>query len=121
MLTQLGDPAVQFCSKDYTKALLEWVDPECLPEYLGGTSKATLLDDVGPWQDPKILAQARALPHILLHLAAVGRQDAVLTISNKLQGPQVNQSPAHIARFLTLYPSCSGITRALAGHEDTLD
>ena len=47
------------CPKDYTKALLEWVDPESLPEYLGGTSKATLLDDAGPWQDPKILSQAR--------------------------------------------------------------
>ncbi len=38
-------------------ALLKWVDAESLPEYLGGTSKATLLDDAGPWQDPKILAQ----------------------------------------------------------------
>lgn len=39
--------------------LLKWVDPENLPEYLGGTSKATLLDDAGPWQDPKILAQVQ--------------------------------------------------------------
>lgn len=48
---------LQVCPKDYTKALLQWVDPENLPEYLGGTSKATLLDDAGPWQDPAIIAK----------------------------------------------------------------
>ena len=51
---------LQVCQKDPTKALLEWVDADSLPEYLGGTSKATLLDDAGPWQDPKILAQVEA-------------------------------------------------------------
>ena len=50
----------QFCPRDFGKALLEYVDPESLPEYLGGTSKATLLDDAGPWQDPKVLAQVEA-------------------------------------------------------------
>ena len=44
--------AVQVCPRDYTSVLLQWVDPESLPEYLGGTSKATLLDDAGPWQVP---------------------------------------------------------------------
>jgi len=48
---------MQLCSSNYTKVLLEWVDPENLPEYLGGTSKATLLDDAGPWQDSKIMAE----------------------------------------------------------------
>ena len=48
---------VQICKTDFVPALLKWVDAENLPEYLGGTSKATLLDDAGPWQDPKILAQ----------------------------------------------------------------
>ena len=36
-------------SKDYQKALLDWVEPGSLPDYLGGTSRATLLDDAGPW------------------------------------------------------------------------
>ena len=36
------------------------MDADSLPEYLGGTSKATLLDDAGPWQDPKVLAQVEA-------------------------------------------------------------
>lgn len=48
---------VQLCSSNYTKVLLQWVDAENLPEYLGGTSKATLLDDAGPWQDPKIMGE----------------------------------------------------------------
>ena len=47
---------VQVCPKDYRPTLLKYVDPECLPEYLGGTSKHTLLDDAGPWHDPKIMA-----------------------------------------------------------------
>ncbi len=41
-------------------ALLHWVEKENLPEYLGGTSKATLLDDVGPWQDPRLIAEIKA-------------------------------------------------------------
>ncbi len=48
---------VQVCPTNYTKVLLQWIEPENLPEYLGGTSKATLLDDAGPWQDPKIIAE----------------------------------------------------------------
>lgn len=52
-----GVNPAQICKTDYVPALLKWVDAESLPEYLGGTSKATLLDDAGPWQDPKVLAQ----------------------------------------------------------------
>ena len=47
-------------SRDYQKALLEWVEPANLPDYLGGTSRATLLDDAGPWQDPGIVAEIEA-------------------------------------------------------------
>lgn len=36
------------------------MDKESLPEYLGGTSKATLLDDAGPWQDPALIAEIDA-------------------------------------------------------------
>ena len=48
---------MQVCPSNYTKVLLQWIEPENLPEYLGGTSKATLLDDAGPWQDSKIMAE----------------------------------------------------------------
>jgi hypothetical protein len=46
---------VQICQTNYQKDLLEWVAPENLPEWLGGTSKGTLLDDCGPWSDPEVL------------------------------------------------------------------
>ena len=44
---------------NYLPQLLNWVDKDNLPQYLGGTSTATLLDDVGPWQDPAVVAQVR--------------------------------------------------------------
>ena len=40
--------------------LLSWVSAENLPEYLGGKSKATLLDDAGPWNDPSLIAEVDA-------------------------------------------------------------
>jgi hypothetical protein len=46
---------VQICQTNYQKDLLEWVAPENLPEWLGGTSRGTLLDDCGPWSDPEVL------------------------------------------------------------------
>ncbi|CAL5220070.1 g2021 [Coccomyxa viridis] len=52
---------IEMCPTNYTKVLLQWIEPENLPEYLGGTSKATLLDDAGPWQDPKIVAEVEAM------------------------------------------------------------
>ena len=54
----------QMCPTNYAKVLLQWIEPENLPEYLGGTSKATLLDDAGPWQDPKIVAEVS--PRLLI-------------------------------------------------------
>ncbi len=48
---------VQVCPRDYVPALLKWIDAENLPTYLGGKSKATLLDDSGPWNDPALVAQ----------------------------------------------------------------
>ena len=50
----------QLSGTNYLPTLLQWVDKENLPEYLGGTSTATLLDDAGPWQDPKVVAEIDA-------------------------------------------------------------
>ena len=51
-------------------ALLKWIDEDNLPTYLGGKSKATLLDDSGPWNDPALVAQIeaelKAVRHYLL-------------------------------------------------------
>lgn len=46
---------MQICQSNYTKDLLEWIEPDNLPDWLGGRSKGTLLDDVGPWSDPEVL------------------------------------------------------------------
>lgn len=60
MLDARTQSKIEVCSTKYTPALLEWIDASSLPEYLGGTSKGTLLDDVGPWQDPRIIAEIDA-------------------------------------------------------------
>ncbi len=45
------------CPRDYTPALLRWVDKENLPTFLGGTSTATLLDDAGPWNNKQLMEE----------------------------------------------------------------
>ncbi len=39
------------CLARYHETLLEYADESCLPERLGGTSKHTIFDDVGPWSE----------------------------------------------------------------------
>ena len=60
MLDARTQSKIEVCSTKYAPALLEWIDAASLPEYLGGTSKGTLLDDVGPWQDPRLIAEIDA-------------------------------------------------------------
>ncbi|KAK9819593.1 hypothetical protein WJX72_000104 [[Myrmecia] bisecta] len=60
MLDVRTQAKIEVCPRDYLPALLHWVDADCLPEYLGGTSKATLLDDKGPWNDPDTVAEIDA-------------------------------------------------------------
>ncbi|KAK9838539.1 hypothetical protein WJX81_006074 [Elliptochloris bilobata] len=60
MLDPRTQAKIEVLSKDYQKGLLEWIEPANLPDYLGGTSRATLLDDAGPWQDPGIVAEIEA-------------------------------------------------------------
>ena len=42
---------------NYLPQLLHWVERDNLPDYLGGASTATLIDDAGPWQDPVLMAE----------------------------------------------------------------
>ena len=37
--------------KDYLKYMLEYVDEDQIPLYLGGTNQADFIDDFGPWND----------------------------------------------------------------------
>lgn len=47
--------------RDYKSELLAVIAPENLPQQFGGLSPCTELVDVGPWQDPAIVAQVPAL------------------------------------------------------------
>lgn len=58
------------CPRDYTTALLRWVDKENLPTFLGGTSNATLLDDAGPWNNKDIIAEVEEEHRRAAHLVS---------------------------------------------------
>mmetsp|Transcript_6253 Transcript_6253/g.17959 ORF Transcript_6253/g.17959 Transcript_6253/m.17959 type:complete len:678 (-) Transcript_6253:181-2214(-) len=51
---------IEVCPRDFKATLLQHIAAENLPEYLGGKSKATLLDDAGPWNDQAIVDQIDA-------------------------------------------------------------
>ncbi|GMH34099.1 hypothetical protein BSKO_01933 [Bryopsis sp. KO-2023] len=57
MLNARTQAKVEVCPKDYLPALKKWIDEENIPEYLGGKSKGTLVDDVGPWQDEELIRE----------------------------------------------------------------
>jgi len=47
---------IEILGTDYVPGLLKHVDVESLPDWLGGKSKGSLIDDVGPWSDPPLVA-----------------------------------------------------------------
>jgi hypothetical protein len=57
MLDPRTQAKIEVCPQDYMKVLTKWVEPENIPSYLGGKSQASLLDDVGPWNDAGIIAE----------------------------------------------------------------
>lgn len=48
---------MQILGPNYMEALLKWVDIESLPTFMGGKSEGTLYDDVGPWNNPALMAE----------------------------------------------------------------
>jgi hypothetical protein len=52
---------VQVLGSNYKSELLAVIAPENLPTQFGGLSSCAELVDVGPWQDPVIIAQCPAL------------------------------------------------------------
>ena len=72
----------QLVGTSYQAILLKHVDKENLPEYLGGTSKATLLDDVGPWQDQAIIDEIDAERHAALSRDTEGWNTVVLAVNS---------------------------------------
>lgn len=82
---------IEICSTDYMPELLKWVDIENIPEYLGGKSKGTLLDDVGPWSDKKLLRTldltALGIPRILWPPAATQDDEAPASTASTASTP----------------------------------
>ncbi|KAL4423645.1 hypothetical protein ABPG75_000946 [Micractinium tetrahymenae] len=78
MLDVRTQAKIEVAPSDYMKLLLKYVDAENIPEYLGGKSKGSLIDDVGPWKDPAILALVEADIARRKGLASVG-EDGILT------------------------------------------
>ena len=46
---------IQIVGGGYKKKLLQYVDEDQLIDFLGGTNKAKLVDDQGPWNDYEVL------------------------------------------------------------------
>lgn len=63
---------IQVLGSHYQPELLAVIAPENLPTQFGGTSTCTELVDVGPWQDPAVIAACPALRKA----AAAGQLDA---------------------------------------------
>jgi len=51
MLSARTQSKIKVVGTRYHETLLEYADASCLPERLGGTSKHTIFDDVGPWSE----------------------------------------------------------------------
>ncbi|KAF5839565.1 CRAL-TRIO domain-containing protein [Dunaliella salina] len=47
---------IEILDSNYLPALLKWVDKESLPEWLGGSSHGTLIEDIGPWSNGRLMA-----------------------------------------------------------------
>jgi len=60
MLDPRTQAKIEVCPNDYMKVLTRWVDPANIPQYLGGKSQGALIDDVGPWNDPALVAEIDA-------------------------------------------------------------
>lgn len=75
MLDGRTQSKIEVCPTKFAPALLRWVAPEDLPEYLGGTSKATLLDDAGPWQDARLVAEIDAEAGRVAGAAAIAEEE----------------------------------------------
>ncbi|UPR02282.1 CRAL/TRIO domain-containing protein [Chloropicon primus] len=51
MLSPRTQSKITVLGTRYMDQLLEYVDPSCIPENIGGTSKYTIFDDIGPWSE----------------------------------------------------------------------
>mmetsp|Transcript_10482 Transcript_10482/g.18328 ORF Transcript_10482/g.18328 Transcript_10482/m.18328 type:complete len:524 (-) Transcript_10482:635-2206(-) len=74
---------IEILGTNYLDGLLKWVDIDSIPVWLGGKSHGSLIDDIGPWSDPEVLAQLGMDLEDLRH--------------NKRPPPSVGGSQAHMS------------------------
>lgn len=53
MLDPRTQAKIEVCPSDYLPVLQKWIDTDSIPAYLGGKSAGSLIDDIGPWNDPE--------------------------------------------------------------------
>lgn len=98
MLDVRTQAKIEVAPSDYMKLLLKYVDADNIPDYLGGKSKGSLIDDVGPWKDPETLAQVEADIVQRDQLASIGEDGAILSgdsvdLEGAASGTSVPPSP----------------------------
>jgi len=58
MLDPRTQAKIEVCPSDYLPVLQKWIDTDSIPAYLGGRSAGSLIDDIGPWNDPENFEEA---------------------------------------------------------------
>ena len=127
MLDGRTQSKLEVCSTKYASALLEWIDAASLPEYLGGTSKGTLLDDVGPWQDPRLIAEIDADAGRVAGAAGIAEEGEVAAEENGDAGVAAPPLPVPRRVRVAAEPPVATTTRAVpraappAGDDDDFE
>lgn len=57
MLDPRTQAKIEVCPSNYLPVLTKWVDLDSVPTYLGGKSSGSLIDDIGPWNDPELIQE----------------------------------------------------------------
>jgi len=82
---------IKIKGKDYKKTLLQYVDEDQLAEFLGGTCKAPLEEDHGPWNDFEIVDSTEPGAQVGVKQTSTGQfysLDDVLTYPNYMLGEE---------------------------------
>lgn len=82
---------IQIKGSSYKKTLLKYVDEDQLPEFLGGTNKAPLDADKGPWEDFEIVDGNKKEDVVGVKQKSTGKfisLDEVLALPNYMIGQE---------------------------------
>lgn len=63
---------IQIVGGGYTKKLLQYIDEDQLPEFLGGKNSAQLIENSGPWNEYEIVDGSNKTDVVGIRLKADG-------------------------------------------------